>query len=789
MPATALRLIQLLPLAILSPILIILTWLALIATDFLWTILGRRRATPETRPDNSAASVVIPNWNGRELLEKYLPSVITAMSGNPRNEIIVVDNGSTDGSIDYLRSAFPSVRVVALPVNLGFGGGSNRGFQDASNDIVILLNSDMRVAPNFLQPLLDGFTDDKVFAVACQIFFTDPARTREETGLTQGWWSQGALRVRHYDDSQVDGLFPCFYAGGGSSAFDRRKFLELGGFDHLLRPFYLEDTDLGYLAWKRGWKVLYQPGSKVWHEHRGTIGRTFSRTYIDGIIGKNFLLFCWKNIHDPARLLGHLLYTWAGSLLSYLAGESQERASLTALARAFVQLPGALRARWRAKSLAVIDDAEAFRRPMAGYFRDRFQTLQSNPKRLSVLFISPYPICPPIHGGGVFMYQTVQQLGQLTDLHIITLVDAPSEVQPHDALLDCTQSLEFIVRLEGQPKGIGAITPFAVREFHSQQLEWLIHRQIYNKAIDVVQIEYTNMGQYVGPYDQIVWTLFEHDIYFQSIARGLSNMPLVRRIKASMEYLRALRYELNLLPAFDEIQTCTAQNSRELLSFLPGLRERMHDNLRAGINTADYDFRPTGRQPHTMLFLGSFRHLPNHAALRWFLNEVMPHVLEAEPQAKLIVIGSDPPPMHTIPTLNGAVELLGFVDDIKQPLLDYAVFVCPILNGSGVRVKLLEAFAAGIPTVSTRIGAEGLGEQDGEYCCLADRPEDFAAKIVALFHNPQEAAAMAGRARDFVADQRDMVKMTRELERVYRRTLATKMATEIARLASSRPAR
>jgi len=784
MPAILLRLIRLLPLAVLSPLLILIASISLATTDLLWKFLGRRRAPANSRPDNTAASVVIPNWNGRDLLEKYLPSVLAAMSGNPQNEVIVVDNGSTDGSAEFLAKSFPSVRVIALPTNLGFGGGSNCGFQQAKNDIVILLNSDMRVEPDLLQPLLDGFTDNTVFAVACQIFFTDPAKAREETGLTQGWWSQGALRVRHYDDGQVDRIFPCFYPGGGSSAFDRRKFLELGGFDHTLRPFYLEDTDLGYLAWKRGWKVLYQPASKVWHEHRGTIGKKFSRSYIDGIIGKNFLLFSWKNIHAPARLAGHLFYTWAGAILSYLAGHSPERASLSALARATMQLPEILRARWRAKSLAIIDDAEAFRRPMAGYFRDRFQTLESNPERLNVLFLSPYPICPPIHGGGVFMYQTVQQLGRLTNLHIIALIDDPKEMQAHGVLLDCTKSLEFIVRLEGQPKGIGAITPFAVREFHSQELEWLIHRQIYNKAIDVVQIEYTNMGQYVGPYHQIAWTLFEHDIYFQSIARGLSAMKPVRRMKATMEYLRALRYEINLLPAFDEIQTCTTENSREILSFLPALRDRMHDNLRAGIHTDDYDFRPTGRIPKTMLFLGSFRHLPNHAALSWFLAEVMPLVLRAEPDAKLVVIGSDPPPSHTIPTFNGSVELRGFVEDIKQPLRDYAVFVCPILSGSGMRVKLLEAFAAGIPTVSTRIGAEGFGDQDGQYCGLADQPEEFAQKIVQLFHEPEQAEAMAHRARNFVTTQRDMVVMTAELERVYRRTLADKLTRASSRSSS-----
>ena len=192
--------------------------------------------------------------------------------------------------------------------NLGFGGGSNAGFRAAKNDVVVLLNSDMRVEPDFLAPLLAGFTDETVFAVSCQIFLGDPTKRREETGLTQGWWQDGGLRVGHREDPAVDCLFPCFYGGGGSCAFDRRKFLELGGFDELLAPFYLEDTDLGFLAWKRGWKVLYQPASVVHHEHRGTIGKRFSADYIESILQKNFLLFCWKNIHGWSRLGRHFLF-------------------------------------------------------------------------------------------------------------------------------------------------------------------------------------------------------------------------------------------------------------------------------------------------------------------------------------------------------------------------------------------------------------------------------------------------------------------------------------------------
>lgn len=775
MPVPLARFARQLPLALLSPVFVLVALPALWLTDVFWKIFGPRRRPADTRPDTTGASVVIPNWNGKHLLEQYLPSVVEGMAGNPRNEVIVVDNGSADGSAEFLRQAFPTVRCLALPENLGFGGGSNTGFRAAKNDIVVLLNSDMRVDRGFLQPLLDGFSNEKVFAVSCQIFFSDPAKRREETGLTQAWWNHGGLRVRHYEDPDVDRPFPCFYGGGGSCAFDRRKFLELGGFDHVLKPFYLEDTDLGYMAWKRGWQVLYQPHSKVWHEHQGTIGRKFSRAYIESIVNKNFLLFAWKNIHEPGCLAGHFFHAWAGALISLFAGESRERASLSGLLRAFVQLPGAMAARWRARSLAVVDDSEAFRRTMGGYFRDRFAALPANPDRLNVLFVSPYPICPPIHGGGVFMYETVKQLGGLTNLHVLAMVDRPKERQAHAALVPYTRSIEFVIRSEGHPKGVGAITPFAVREFYDQELEWLIHRQIFLKEIDVVQVEYTNMAQYAGPYRQIAWTLFEHDVYFQSIGRTMRGFGAVARAKAFTEYLRAMRYELDVLPRLDEIQTCTRENTDYLLSFLPELKDRIHHHLRAGIDTSGYDYNPAAvRQPKTMLFLGSFRHLPNKHALNWLLGEVMPHVLAQEPDARLMVIGADPPAAHTIPDYGGAVKMIGFVENIRQPLADYSVFVCPILSGSGVRVKLLEAFASGIPAVSTRVGAEGLGEEDGRYCRLADDPREFAAKVVELFRDPAAAAQMAARAREFVTAERDIAGMTRSLEQTYRAALANK---------------
>ena len=772
--AFLLRLVRSLPLLLVSPLLVSGAILVCALTDLAWLLFGRRRVAADTPPSTRAASAVIPNWNGSDLLEKYLPSVVAAMAGNPENEVIVVDNASSDQSANLLRERFPGVRIVALDRNLGFGGGSNAGIRAARNDVVVLLNNDMRVDPGLLPPLLAGFSDERVFAVSCQIFFSDPRKVREETGLTQGWWEDGSLRVRHRADDGVTDLYPCFYPGGGSAAFDRRKFLELGGFDELLAPFYLEDTDLGYGAWKRGWKVLYQPASKVWHEHRGTIARRFGPEQIEAVLKKNFLLFTWKNIHAWPRLAGHFFYACAGALVSVVFGDATGRASLGAFWRAFLQLRQLAVSRWHARSLALIDDAEAFRRPLGGYFRDRFCAIVPEPERLRVLFVSPYPILPTAHGGGVFMYQTLRELASLAEVHVIALLDHHDQLPANEELRTFCASAEFLVRMEGRIHTFGSILPHAVHEFQNPDLEWLIHRQLLTRNIDVLQLEYTPLAQYGGRFGRLASVLFEHDIYFQSIARGLEHMHgLTEKLAARFEYLRALRWELSQLPRFDSVQVCSRNNRDYLTSFLRN-SVRLEDGLRAGVDTSRYLFRGCNRDPDTMLFLGGFRHTPNQVAIDWFLRHVLPLVRSRRPTAKLLVIGPDPPPPHAYADYRGVVEFRGYVEDIRDALGACGVFLCPIQNGSGVRVKLLEAFAAGIPVVSTRLGAEGLTATDGQLCYLADDPGDFAEKVLFVLEHPGQAREMAERARAEVSARWDMATITRKLELSYREALRRK---------------
>ena len=183
----------------------------------------RRRVPPIQPPQTSPVTIQILSWDGRHLLEEFLPSVLEAAGGN---EVLVVDNGSTDDSVEFLKNRFPKVRVVQLDRNYGFSGGNNRGMKHVTTDIVVFLNNDMAVDRGFLDPLLKPFSDPAVFAVASRRL---PWRIPQNPGLKRvrlaGVLNPGLFYVWHDEiDPQEEKreVLPVFWAGGGACAIDRR---------------------------------------------------------------------------------------------------------------------------------------------------------------------------------------------------------------------------------------------------------------------------------------------------------------------------------------------------------------------------------------------------------------------------------------------------------------------------------------------------------------------------------------------------------------------------------------
>jgi GT2 family glycosyltransferase len=215
-------------------------------------------------------SVIVLNLNGRRFLDDCLgPLLSQELEGG--FEVILADNGSSDGSAEHVRDRYPGVRVLEMGSNLGFSSGNNRAMRAALGADLVLLNNDTRVQPGWLRALTETASSDaKVGAVTSKLVFADRPKVLQNTGLLL--LSDGAGGDRgtgEVDRGQYDRREEVF-GFCGAAAFLRREALEDAGmFDETFFAYY-EDTDLSWRLRLRGWKILFEPAAVVWHVHSAT---------------------------------------------------------------------------------------------------------------------------------------------------------------------------------------------------------------------------------------------------------------------------------------------------------------------------------------------------------------------------------------------------------------------------------------------------------------------------------------------------------------------------------------
>jgi len=257
-------------------------------------------------------SIVIPNYNGEDILKKNLSKVLEASMGYIEGEveIIISDDSSTDRSIQIIEEFIKKNKITGIKINLlknevnrGFSSNVNLGVTKAKNEIIVLLNTDVSPHVNFLKPLVIHFQDKEVFAVGCMDESIEEGKVVPR-GRGVGKWRRGLLVHSAGDLDKTDTL----WAGGGSSAFRKSYWTELGGMDSLYNPFYWEDIDLSYRALKSGYKIFFEKDSVVRHEHeKGIIKSSYSKSEIKKIAYRNQFIFVWKN-SDKTTLITHILW-------------------------------------------------------------------------------------------------------------------------------------------------------------------------------------------------------------------------------------------------------------------------------------------------------------------------------------------------------------------------------------------------------------------------------------------------------------------------------------------------
>lgn len=241
---------------------------------------------------NKEISVVIPNYNGKSLLEVNLPSVMKALALIPGNhEVIIPDDASKDDSLIFLNNNYPEIIIVENKTNKGFSPNINSGIFRATKDLVFALNSDVLLTENYFEPLMKYFDDENVFGVMGRIVDMDGDKIQDGAKYPdkKGFKIKSTLNFLPVN-ANGNCKIPTFFMSGANSLMDRKKLFQIGGYNELFAPFYVEDVDLSLRAWRMGWKCYYENSSICKHPNSVTIGKHSRKDFVKIISIRNQII-------------------------------------------------------------------------------------------------------------------------------------------------------------------------------------------------------------------------------------------------------------------------------------------------------------------------------------------------------------------------------------------------------------------------------------------------------------------------------------------------------------------
>lgn len=726
------------------------------------------RPTPASR-SAIEVTLLIVTWNGRHHLERHVASVLeAAQRSRYACEVLVVDNGSTDGTRAWLRERYPEIRLLALECNKGFGGGNNRGAQAACGKWLVFLNNDVRVEPNFLDPLLKHFESPDVFAVGARLEALEGFRC--ETGLTRGMFRYGLFTMEHNRDT-YDIAVSSLYPSGSAMAVDREKFLTLGGFDELFAPFYWEDTDLGYRAWKRGWRVLFEPRSIAYHTHRGTI-RNYPTRFINLICERNRWLFTWKDLIDQTLWLKHFVWLPVRLMKALVTGQW---GTLVAFGWACGRLPQVQRARVKEQMWIRRSDAQVLRLacdPLTHQAAFPPSSVPPRAGRMKLLWVCPYLPREGVHGGGGRMFALIRELAKRHEVWVISFA-TPQEQQAAAPLREACHHVDVVPRLTPWKDDPFSRVPAFVHEFAHPNMAGLVRRRLLEEAFDIAQFEYLLMAQY-APRTYVGATLLtEHQVHgfarWRDFQSPLFSWPHKAHILGST--LKGIVYELSICKRFDGVTTLTAEDARLLRPSLPDIPIAV---LPTGVDCET--FRRNGIAPLSsdLLYVGYFSHLPNVDAVLWFAQAMWPKIRQVRPQTTWTIVGAEPPEAIQALAREPGIRVTGWVADLRPYLAGASIFIMPIRIGGGIRGKLMEAWAMGCAVVSTSLGCHGSLARPGVHVLLADEPRTFSAAVLRLLADETARRALGEAGRRHVEERFDWRLVAQGHEAFYETVLQRK---------------
>jgi polysaccharide biosynthesis protein PslH len=385
--------------------------------------------------------------------------------------------------------------------------------------------------------------------------------------------------------------------------------------------------------------------------------------------------------------------------------------------------------------------------------------------RPRILIVSPFLPYPPRDGGRLKMYNAIKSASGECDIILLSFTDDRDAAASIAHLkIFCHEVFTVQFGQDVPAVGTGRVFPEVVKLFYSERLRSELERIINSYPIDIVQVEYGFMAHYGEGIRHIPTILVEHDTSLLSLS-GSYERPLRGKWARIRDWVKKVDFHKNAYRRFDKIIVFTDEEKRTVRRMAPAADISI---VPIGIETGSYSAHGNGEHPFDLMFVGYMGHYPNVDGLSYFCREIFPAIRKRMSRINLHIIGSRM--TGNLPKIDDVANIIftGEVEDIRPYLAKAKVFVAPLRCGGGLRVKILEAMAMGLPVVATPAACRGIRAVPGKDILIANGPRAFAESVVNLVENEELRVEMGRNARACIMRYYDCADTQRQLQSVYR---------------------
>ena len=395
---------------------------------------------------------------------------------------------------------------------------------------------------------------------------------------------------------------------------------------------------------------------------------------------------------------------------------------------------------------------------------------------MRILNLLPRLPTPPVDGGAIGVFYPMRHLSKMG--HQLCTIAMISNRHPQDA--DMYRKYTELYTIAGnfpEPDALSAFLNLFSRRPYNLELRFAkpeFHQLIRKVAAetpkpDVIQIDWIYMAEYLKTlrkaFPGVPIVLRQHNaeyVIFERLAENEKNM--FKRVFLKYQAWKTKRYEARMMKKVDYYTTVTSTDEAHFQNLAPKTPGK---TIPAGVDTSRFERQPSTPREKAFIILGSLSWAPYAQSVAWFLNEVWTHFAKANPGVSLYVVGSSPP--IEIQRWNGTqgVNVTGFVDDVRPLMHRCTAMIVPLLSGSGMRIKIVEAMAAELPVISTSVGIEGIKATADVHALVANTSDELQSAMSTLLDNPEICASLISNGHQLAVDEYEWSSIAKGFVDVY----------------------